>query len=685
MNLLVGYYVNTTIPVVISFIRYTIMPKTPLNLFLIFFICPLFVFSQNRFTRFYGGPANEHAIKAIQSKDGDVVVAGITFSYGKGKSDVWVMKLDSYGEEIWRKYIGQEGFDFVSGIIETRDGNYTLAGYRKDKDNSNADAWVAQLNRYGEVMWEHTFGWEGSDEIKALIQTNDGGFALCGVTDSKGDGQGDVWLLRLNAVGDLLWDKAYGGKYNEKGLSIVEDQNDALVICGYGNYPESKSDMLVLKVDRNGKGIWKKILREKGVGVAECLTNTSDGGVLIAGRKESKNGNGLDGTILSLSASGGVRWEKNFGDSRLEGFVDLQPVSGGFVLIGQKERRQSRRDLWLMKVSESGDLIWERNPIASNKDWAHGVAVSRDGGLILAGGTKSYGNGGSDMLIMKTNRRGEPEPGSFDGGGEIVSRTENSDAPRESDPFKPNLYILSIGVSDYKFEDIDLRYAHADASSIGEKFSELEGSLYGQVKVKQLLNGDANLVNIKKGLSWLEREATQKDVILLFISAHGALDNKGNLFILPSDFQSSDLFATGLNISQITEGISGTPCKKLILLDACHSGQSGYDILETASVKALNVNQAVEELVGGQTGVTVMTSSSGNEFSYENSSWKHGAFTKGILEGLDGRADYNHDELISLLELNLYVTERVKELTRGQQHPYTPINLFGDIPLFIVE
>ena len=74
--------------------------------------------------------------------------------------------------------MGQEGFDWVTGIIETRDGNYTLAGYKREKDSSHVDAWVTQLNRYGEVMWELSYGGAGSDEIKALIQTRDGGFAL---------------------------------------------------------------------------------------------------------------------------------------------------------------------------------------------------------------------------------------------------------------------------------------------------------------------------------------------------------------------------------------------------------------------------------------------------------------------------------------------------------------------------
>jgi len=642
--------------------------------------------AQLRFTRFYGGPYNEHAIKAIETSDGDMVVAGITYSFGAGKSDIWVLKIDAYGEELWRKYLGQEGFDWVSDIIETRDGNYTLAGYKRGKDSSHLDAWVAQLNRYGEVMWEHTFGGSKSDEIKSLIQTRDGGFALCGFTDSEGSGKGDFWLLRLNAVGDLMWEEVYGGKYDERGHSIIQGPDDAFFMAGYGVYPRSASDMVILKVDRNGKGIWRKRVREKGVGVAEGIAMASDGSLMVAGRGSKTEAGSLDGRLMGLSPSGSVMWTRDLGEEGAEGLVDIEKVSGGFILAGQRQRRESNRDIWLLKVNESGDLIWEQNPIASKKDWAHGISPCRDGGFLLAGGTRSYGNGGSDMLIMKTNLRGEPEEGSFEGASElIVSKDPEDQVPGDLDPFKPDLYILSIGVSDYQTEPIDLSYAHKDASAIADKFKELEGSLYGRVKVKKLLNEEADLISIKRGLSWLEREATQKDVIILFISSHGALDNKGNLFILPSDFQSNDLFATGLNINQITQGINGTPCKKLIFLDACHSGQSGFNMMELASVKALNVNQAVEDIIGEQAGVTVMTSSSGAEFSFENERWKHGAFTKAILEGLDGYADYNNDELISLLELNLYVTTRVKTLTGGKQHPYTPINLFGDIPLFVIE
>jgi uncharacterized caspase-like protein len=157
------------------------------------------------------------------------------------------------------------------------------------------------------------------------------------------------------------------------------------------------------------------------------------------------------------------------------------------------------------------------------------------------------------------------------------------------------------------------------------------------------------------------------------------------LYILPTDFDAYNLFATALNIRDLTEGINAVTCKKLILLDACHSGQSGFDMLEFASLKNANLDQLVKELIDKEPGVTVMTSSSGKEYSYETAAWRHGAFSKAILEGLDGSADINRDGVVSLNEMDLYVSERVKELTQGRQHPYTPINLFGNIPLFVLD
>lgn len=642
--------------------------------------------AQETFTKIFGGPEDEHAMSVIQTRDGNYVVVGFTFSFGKGKSDIWVMKLDAFGEEIWRRFLGTKDFDWPNALIETRDGNYVIAGYSRDSESGQSDAWIFQLNQFGEGMWSRTYGGDFDDEAKAIIQTMDGGFAVTGFTYSESKGESDVWLLRLNAVGDELWDKTYGGPGTEMGYSLTETRDGGFLMGGYQSYDTiNRADMLLVRVDRKGRGIWRKSLKSPGNDVIEFVMETREGQYVAGGWSFVPEKGDLDGKLLQLNASGKILWEKTYGGQGKDAFYDIIPArGGGYIVAGQTGSFGNSSDVWITKMSIDGTMQWQKRSDGGENDYGHALAQADDGGFIIAGGTKSYQAKGSDMVVLKTDEAGNFEAGPLESETIIpeIAKQQLTDQP---DIFKPNLYILAIGVSDYQDESVKLNYAHSDASALADKFTALEGKLYNKVEVKKLLNRDASLVNIKTGISWLEREATQKDMILVFISSHGALDNKGNLYILPTDFDANNLFATALNIRDLTEGMNGSPCKKLIFLDACHSGQSGYDLFEYASIKALHINQAVDELINKEPGVTVMTSSSGKEFSYENPRWGHGAFTKAILEGLNGNADFNKDRIVNLLELNLYVTDRVKELTAGRQHPFTPINLFGDIPLFVLD
>ena len=645
--------------------------------------------AQERFTRTFGGQKNEHGTAIIQTRTGEYVLSGFTYSFGNGKSDIWIMKLDASGHEMWRRYMGGEGYDWANDLIETRDGNYVIAGHTKDIQTGNTDAWVFQVNRHGELMWSHTYGGAKADYAKSLVQTSDGGFAVAGFSNSFSRGKSDVWVVRLNAIGEEIWNKNYGGKAIEKGHSIIETEDEGLLVGGYQLFEKGNTmaDMLLVRMDRNGKGIWRKVIRHSGNNVVESLVETPDGNYLAAGWGRSESGKSLDGKLLKIGPGGKVLWENSYGGEGKDALYDIfEGPNGDYMLTGQTASFDQSDDIWLMRVDPQGKAFWQKRAKGDKHDYGRSLVATHDGGFAIIGGTESSGNGGSDICMLKTDAAGNFGMGPLKSEGIMVQQDAppipKSDTP---DIFKPNLYILTVGVSNYQDNSVSLNFAHTDAAAMAKKFQALEGSLYRKVEVKELLNDDATLVNIRTGISWLERQATQKDMILVFISAHGALDHKGNLYILPTDFNAQNLFATALNIRDLTEGMNGTPCKKLIFLDACHSGQSGYDLLEFASIKSYNLNQAIEELVNTEPGVTVMTSSSGKEFSYENPLWGHGAFTKALLEGLNGSADFNKDKVITLMELNLYVMERVKELTNGRQHPYIPINLFGNIPLFLLD
>ena len=665
------------------------------------FLLTLFFSSQlataQTFSHTFGGMNDEHGLDVLQTRSGDMVVVGFTNSFGAGKTDIWVLKVDRRGQEKWRTYIGDQEDDWPRALIQSRDGGFVVAGYTQDPVSGSKNAWVFKLDDFGNILWSETFGGKQTDVARCIVQTSDGGYAVGGFSHSFSRGNSDVWLLRLDENGKELWSKNYGAKGAEEAYAIVEGPDEGLILGGYTkSYGNGGADILVMKVDNKGGEMWRRNYGGARNEVAEDLLISQDGHLMLAGWTASEGMGSLDGTLLKLDQDGVYQWQLTYGGAGKDGFSSFTTtLDGGYAVTGfTSSYGLESKGLWMLRLDNQGQVRWEQRVGGQKDDYGHHIIQTHDGGFAVAGGTKSFAEmGGSDLLLLKTDRSGK-----FEGGAGVFNQqlavnqplsNETKDPPPTLDPsdpaYKPNLYILTIGISEYEDPGVNLTFAHTDAEAFADRFLEMEGKIYNRVEVRKLLNREATLVNIRTGISWLERQATQRDVILIFVSSHGALDHKGNLYILPTDFNAYNLFATALNIRDLTEGINAVPCKKLVMLDACHSGQSGQDLLDFASLKAVNLDQIVQELIDREPGLTVMTSSSGREYSYETIKWGHGAFTMAILEGLDGNADINGNSVIDLNELNLYVSERVKTLTRGRQHPFTPINLFGNIPLFVLE
>ncbi len=232
--------------------------------------------------------------------------------------------------------------------------------------------------------------------------------------------------------------------------------------------------------------------------------------------------------------------------------------------------------------------------------------------------------------------------------------------------FKPTLYLLSIGVSKYKNSEYNLGLADKDAKSITAMFKKQQGKIYKKVVTKTLLNDNAISDNIFDALDWIEREVTSKDVAIIFIAGHGVNDDKGNYYFLSHDANLDRLRRTSVKWAEIQDTTSNLPSKVILLADTCHSGG--------ITGKRRDITSAVKSIMNSGSGSIIMTATTGSGYSYEQKSWGHGAFTKAILEGLGkAKADYNEDRTISIKEIDLYVTDRVKKLTKGKQKPTTII------------
>ncbi|MCF6360753.1 MAG: caspase family protein [Cyclobacteriaceae bacterium] len=232
---------------------------------------------------------------------------------------------------------------------------------------------------------------------------------------------------------------------------------------------------------------------------------------------------------------------------------------------------------------------------------------------------------------------------------------------------RPDLYILSIGISDYSNSEYNLNYADDDAESISDVFEKIGTEVYKDVNSVKLLNSEADKQAILDAFDNLTHKVQAKDMVLIFIASHG-INEEGEFFILPHDADLIQHPDKLVSWKDLTQTLSGLPSNVVVMIDACRSGQLGVNLTKYGA----NNTEALRNASSDENGLVLMAASTGNESALETPQWGHGAFTLAILEGIEkGKADFKPDGTIYLRELDLYVSERTIELTNNVQHPTT--------------
>jgi len=278
----------------------------------------------------------------------------------------------------------------------------------------------------------------------------------------------------------------------------------------------------------------------------------------------------------------------------------------------------------------------------------------------------------SEISVIAQNRFAASEPAT------IRLRWKGS-AAGEQFEIKPKLYVLAVGVSNYQDQNLRLLLAAKDAQDFCAAWNEQQGRLYRGVEVRTLADAQATKGNILDGLEWLQRQVTSKDVAVVFFAGHGVNDPMGTFYFLPVDVDRESLKRTGISQFDITSTVSTIAGKVLVFMDACHSGNLMGTLKRRGEVV---LSAVINELSSAENGAVVFSSTTGRQYALENTKWGNGAFTKGVVEGILGKADYTSTGRITVNMLDLYVSERVKELTGGQQTPTTvrPANV-PDFPV----
>ncbi len=349
----------------------------------------------------FGGSRSDEAKAIIETKDGGYLVAGKTISYGNDGEDIWLIKIDKNGNKIWDKTFGGSRSDEANAIIETKDGGYLVAGKTSSYSYGNyyPDAWLIKIDKNGNKIWDKTFGGSRSDGANAIIETKDGGYLVAGYNDFNHDYKKDAWLIKIDKNGNKIWDKTFGGGELH---SIIETRDGGYLAAGTTRL-YNDDYVWIIKIDKNGNKIWDRTFGGSEFDGANAIIETKDGGYLVAGFTYSYGNGGSDVWLIKLDKNGNKIWDRTFGGSRTDGAnAIIETKDGGYLVAGYTSSYdKGEGDIWLIKIDKNGNKLWDRTFGGSEWDYPYSIIDTRNGGYLVAGFTHSYGNGGSDVWIIK--------------------------------------------------------------------------------------------------------------------------------------------------------------------------------------------------------------------------------------------------------------------------------------------
>jgi VWA domain-containing protein/type IX secretion system substrate protein len=376
----------------------------------------------------FGGSMFDYAMSVIQSSEAGYLVVGTSQSddgditQARGNNDYFVVKIDDEGNKEWSRNLGGYVIDDASCVIQTKSGDYLIAGTSTSTDwdisdpKGGYDAWIVLISQAGTLLWEKSIGLDGDDVANSIIQVQDGGFIFVG---SKLGGQS--WMVKLDLQGNLQWEKTYAGTV----ISDVEEtSNGGLILAGYVD----ASDFVVVRTNVQGEMIWKKNFGGNDKDQAFAVTQNDEGYFFVVGESQSEGIERVgakghkDVWLLKLNPSGEMIWQNSYGGSRDDTGRDIiKTHDGGIVIAGgtfsddkDVSSAYNSSDFWMFKIDSNGELIWERTLGGNGTDLAFSIKQTDDLGYVVAGTTLSEDGdvtkqqGMGDFWVVKLSPEKKP-------------------------------------------------------------------------------------------------------------------------------------------------------------------------------------------------------------------------------------------------------------------------------------
>jgi len=405
-----------------------------------------------------GGSTTEEAYSIGLTSDGGYIVVGpalsddgqVTGHHGVAGSnyDYWVVKLNDTGAIQWENSYGGSADDIGQSIQQTLDGGYIVAGASESTDGDLStcsiveyDYWLLKLSSTGSVIWKSCFGGTGGGAFNKgyfVQQTPDSNFIVAGYTNSADGGEvsgyhggNDYWVIKVSSVGGFVWGKCLGGSGSDIANCVQTTSDGGYIVAGKSNSSDGQvtgnhgsTDYWVVKLDDTGGTQWEQSLGGTAEDDANFIRQTLDGGYIVAGESFSVNGDVTghhgdtttsDYWVVKLNDTGGIQWETSLGGSQNEVAYSIkQTTDSGYVVAGYSTSTDGNvtgnhggDDYWIVKLSKSGALQWQKSMGGSGTDDGYSIQQTPDSGYVIAGGSNSTdgdvtGNHGAyDFWVVK--------------------------------------------------------------------------------------------------------------------------------------------------------------------------------------------------------------------------------------------------------------------------------------------
>ncbi len=368
-----------------------------------------FAYGQASWWKTYGDSLADNGSSVRQTNDGGYIIAGSTASFGAGVTDVYLIKTDAAGSEVWARAFGDTMEDGGNAVLEAADSGYVIAGYTGSFGAGEHDVWLIRTNAQGDTVWTRTYGGTSGDAGNSVAPTGDGGYIITGYTWSYGAGNADVYLVKINAAGDTAWTRTFGGTSDDEGYSVQQTVDGGYIVSGVTNsFGAGIADVYLVKTNAAGDTTWTRTYGGTSNDEGYSVQQTSDSGYIIAGYTSSFGAGNQDVYLVKTNAAGDKLWTRTIGGSLRDwGNCVRQIAGGGYMITGvTRSFGAGARDLYLVKTNAAGDTAWTRTYGGTDNDAGSAVQPTVDGGWIIVGSTASFGAGNADVYLIKTDTIG---------------------------------------------------------------------------------------------------------------------------------------------------------------------------------------------------------------------------------------------------------------------------------------